>query len=268
MRTMYDSTSPWDIPRNAQLVAGYVDGRYTWPQAWWDMFPNSVHVRISAVGRVTAPVGDVEDGCIWPVENAVDWVLRARADGYDPTIYINQANDWRPCKAAFAARGVPEPHWWVAKYDGVALVPPGAVAKQYAHPADPPGSWPSGPHEVDKHYDVSAVDDYWPGIDKGDDDMNREEFLKTPLEMQFSDRRPPVESNIQAVLEWTDNRHEVVMTGLAGIQHTLAVLADRIGKLETSGVPVTVDYQAMAVAVNDLADARRRDDDPGTGPRS
>lgn len=165
MRIMYDSTTPWEIPTNAQMVAYYVDGRYAWPQAWLDMFPNAVKVSISAIGARTAQVGDVEVGCIWPVGNAVDWVLRARADGYDPTIYVNQQNDWGPCREAFRRRGVPEPHWWVAKYDGVAQVPAGAVAKQYAHPRD--GSGPADrPWETGKHYDLSAVVDYWPGVDE------------------------------------------------------------------------------------------------------
>ena len=164
MRTMHDSTTPWDIPRDAQMVAYYVDGLYAWPQAWLDMFPNAVKVSISAIGARTAQVGDVELGCIWPVGNAVDWVLRARADGYDPTIYVNEMNDWGPCRDAFRRRNVPEPHWWVANYDGSTRIPDGAVAHQYAHPRD--GSGPADkPWETGKHYDLSSVRDYWPGVD-------------------------------------------------------------------------------------------------------
>jgi hypothetical protein len=166
---MYDSTSPGDIPRDAEMVAGYVDGRYAWPQEWWDMFPNSVHVKISAIGAKTSPVGDVEVGCIWPPANAVPWVLRARADGYDPTIYVNEVNDWGPTRAAFQRAGVPEPHWWVANYDGREVIPAGAVAKQFAHPDDGDGV-DEGPHETGKHYDESIVADFWPGVD-GEDDM-------------------------------------------------------------------------------------------------
>lgn len=265
---MYDSTSPWDIPRNAEMVAGYVDGRYKWPQEWWDMFPDAVHVRISAIGREVAPVGDVEKGCIWPVANAVPWVLRARAAGYDPTIYINEENDWGPCRAAFRAAGVPEPHWWVANYDGVREIPPGSVAKQYAHPADPPGSRPSGPWEVDKHFDVSAVAEHWPGIDTGDDDMNREEFLATPITQEFSDGRDPVETDIHTLLKWTDNRTDVVLDAIAEVSAAVAALSERVERLETSGVPVTVDYDTMAQRVNDVADERRRDNDDATGPTS
>jgi hypothetical protein len=164
-RLMYDSTSPWDIPRDAQVVAGYVDGRYAWPQAWWDMFPNAVHVRISAIGARTAQVGDVEVGCIWPPANAVPWVLRARADGYDPTIYCNELNDWLPVRQAFWAAGVPEPHYWVARYNGVREIPPGSVGRQFAHPGDGDGVI-EGPWETGLHFDASWVADFWPGVDK------------------------------------------------------------------------------------------------------
>lgn len=163
-RLMYDSTSPWDIPRDAQMVAGYVDGRYAWPQAWWDLFPNAVHVKISAIGVRTAPVGDVEVGCIWPPANAVPWVRRARADGYDPTIYVNELNDWLPVRQAFWAAGEPEPHYWVARYNGVREIPAGAMARQFAHPHDGDGV-ANYPWETGKHYDLSVVRDFWPGID-------------------------------------------------------------------------------------------------------
>lgn len=162
VRSMYDSTRPDDIPRDAEMVAFYVDGRYAWPQAWLDLFPASVKVSISAVGTRTAQVGDVEAGCIWPPANAVDWVLRARLDGYDPTIYVNERNDWEPTRRAFLAADVPEPHWWVANYDGSPSIPTGAVAKQYAHP----------PMLENRHYDLSAVADHWPGVDAPrEDDM-------------------------------------------------------------------------------------------------
>ncbi|GLY65481.1 hypothetical protein [Amycolatopsis taiwanensis] len=47
-----------------------------------------------------------------------------------------------------------QPHCWVARYDGVANLPVGCVAKQYINP---PGSG--------GHFDLSAVADFWPGID-------------------------------------------------------------------------------------------------------
>lgn len=165
-RLMYDSTSPWDIPRDAEMVAYYVDGLYAWPQSWLDMFPNAIKVGISAIGRNTAVVGDVEVGCIWPPRNAVPWVQRARRDGYDPTIYVNELNDWGPTRQAFRDAGEPEPHWWTARYNGVRQIPAGAIGRQFAHPHDGDGV-ANYPWETGKHYDLSIVADFWPGVDNG-----------------------------------------------------------------------------------------------------
>lgn len=163
-RIMYDSTTPWAIPRDAEMVAYYVDGRYAWPQSWLDLFPRAVKVSISAIGARTAQVGDVEVGCIWPPANAVPWVRRARADGYDPTIYVNELNDWIHVRRAFWAAGEAEPYYWVARYNGVREIPPGAVARQFAHPHDGDGI-ADRPWETGAHYDLSIAVDYWPGVD-------------------------------------------------------------------------------------------------------
>lgn len=45
-------------------------------------------------------------------------------------------------------------------------------------------------------------------------------------------------------------------------------VAERVARLETSGVPVTVDYKALAVALADEQDRRARDNNPSTGPVS
>jgi hypothetical protein len=163
-RIMYDSVNPFAIPEHAQMVLVYVDGIYKWSQAGRDRFKYAQQITCSAIGAVTAQVGDVEKGCIWPVENAVGWVLRARADGYDPTVYVNERNDWGPCRDAFRRAGVPEPHWWVANYNGIRDIPAGSVGRQYAHPSTPPGN-PQGPWHTAGHWDESWIADYWPGVD-------------------------------------------------------------------------------------------------------
>lgn len=174
-RLMFDSTTPWDIPRDAEMVAYYVDGAYAWPQGWIDLFPRAVKVPISAIGRAVAKVGDVEVGCIWPPANAVPWVRRARKAGYDPTIYVNELNDWAIVRQAFRDANEPEPHYWTARYNGVREIPPGAVARQFAHPHDGDGI-ANRPWETGKHYDLSVVTDFWPGIDNGEDkDMTPDE---------------------------------------------------------------------------------------------
>jgi len=150
---MYDSITPTDIPADAQMVAGYVDGLYKWPQSGWDRFPDAVKVEI-AVSESTdrGHVGDVESGDMTPF-GAVSWVRLRRQAGADPTVYVNLSNLYDTAKA-FDDSGEWQPHYWIAHYDGLAVVPLGFVAKQYANPA-----------LTGQHYDLSAVADYWPGVD-------------------------------------------------------------------------------------------------------
>jgi hypothetical protein len=223
-RTMYDSTNPDDIPADAEMVAYYVDGLYCWPQEWIDRFPNAVKVTISAIGKRTAQVGDVEKGCIWPPANAVDWVLRARADGFDPTIYVNERNDWAPTRAAFDARGVAHPHWWVANYNGVfdeerggwvASVPAGAVAKQYAHPP-----------MIGKHYDLSVVADYWPGVDSTTDSTGG--WLMTLSNAEQQELLDKVRMLYTAV--WGPSKDAPVVGGGPGTPETIQDSIQRVAR--------------------------------------
>lgn len=161
MRLMYDSDQPMAIPVSAQMVAGYIDGTNgKWPESAWARFPNAVKVRIAR--RTTTNDGhvlDVELGIptVWPPSRAiVDWVLMRRRAGVEPTIYCNQLNDWAGIRKLFTDAGIRQPSWWVARYDGkVDNVPVDVVAKQYSHP----------PLHKMGHFDLSVVNDYWPGVD-------------------------------------------------------------------------------------------------------
>lgn len=153
MRTMYDSTNAGSIPLGVEMVAGYVDGAYRWIDADWARFPDAIKVRIACFASTNdGQVLDVESGCAAPHE-APGWVTRARARGVDPTVYMS-ASAWSAVRAAFVDAGVAEPHYWVAHYDNVIVIPPGAVAKQYANEPLAGG-----------HFDLSVVADHWPGID-------------------------------------------------------------------------------------------------------
>lgn len=151
-RIGYDSINATRIPRDAQIVLGYDDGPISkWEDSWWGLFPHAVLGRITVfasdnIGQIL----DVEKGDATPAES-VDWVLRRRAAGVDPTVYMNSST-WPQVRAAFQARKVQEPHYWVAQYDGVQQIFPGAIGKQYYN-NDALG------------YDMSVFVDYWPGID-------------------------------------------------------------------------------------------------------
>lgn len=150
MRTMYDAVTPANIPLDAQMVAGYVDGRYAWKPADWARFPSAVHVRIAAFPQTNdGTVLDIERGDATP-EQGPGWVLMRRAAGVDPSVYCS-LGDWASVRAAFDAANVAQPHYWIAAYPGIgAALYDGAVAHQHTD---------AGP------YDLSVVADHWPGID-------------------------------------------------------------------------------------------------------
>jgi len=112
-----------------------------------------VKVKIACFASTTdGHVLDIETGCSTPQE-APQWVFIRRNQGADPSVYVNESN-WPATQSAFHAAGVAEPHYWLALYDGIATVPPGTVAKQYANSAI-----------TSADYDMSIVADFWPGVD-------------------------------------------------------------------------------------------------------
>lgn len=152
-RTMYDSVDPFAIPASAQMVAGYVDGIFVWSDAGWARFPAAVKVRIAISANTNdGDVGDMESGDMTP-QSLVSWVRMRRQAGADPSGYLS-FDRWQEARDAFAAAGEPEPHWWVALYDDVPVIPDGAVAKQYA-----------GSALTQANFDLSEVADHWPGVD-------------------------------------------------------------------------------------------------------
>jgi hypothetical protein len=146
-KTMYDAVNASAIPANAEIVAGYVEGRYAWSAADWARFPNAVKVTI-AIWNADADVLDIETGDATPAMGPA-WVARQRARGAFPTVYCNTST-WPAVQSALSAAGfVNGTHydWWAARYTGQPHLEPGSAATQYADP---------GP------YDLSLCQDYWP----------------------------------------------------------------------------------------------------------
>lgn len=162
MQTLYDSDNPDSIP-DGVWAAGYCDGyaARAWNARGWARFPNALKIAVFASTN-DGKVGDVERGDMLPWE-LPNWVLMRRAAGEDPWGYVNMSN-WGPTRTEFQLRGIPEPHWWVALYDGVPTIPPGAIAKQYANQAIIPGN---------PHYDLSVVSSAYGGGQGtiGDEDL-------------------------------------------------------------------------------------------------
>lgn len=169
MRLMYDSVTATDIPRTASMVAGYVSGPYAWSASDWARFKGVPQVRIAT--QASHNVGnclDVERGDATP-EQAPGWVKKRRAAGEDPTVYCNELNGWPAVRRAFHDQKIAEPHYWVARYDGVAQIPSGAVAKQYRNATTSGG-----------HYDLSIVADFWPGVDLTRPPQGKDENMAYP----------------------------------------------------------------------------------------
>jgi hypothetical protein len=150
---MYDSVTARDIPVSARMVAGYVDGPYAWTLFDWLVHQSAVKVRIATRASTNdGHVLDVEPGDATPAQ-AVAWVKMRRKAGATPAIYASRSVI-PTIEAAFRAAGVAYPLWWIAEWTGRPHHIPGAVAVQYDHP----------PHSGG-HYDLSYVNDYWPGVD-------------------------------------------------------------------------------------------------------
>lgn len=152
MRTMYDSVNATSPPAGAQLYAGYIDITNEGLDSYSGLvarFPNAIVIPIATKSTTNAgTILDVENGDATPAE-AVQWVVMRRAAGATPTVYCS-TSAWSGIQQDFINANVAQPPYWVANYNNEATVPAGAVAHQYV---DTGG------------YDISAVVDYWPGVD-------------------------------------------------------------------------------------------------------
>lgn len=272
--TMYDADNPYDIPRDAKMVAGYIDGsRTTWKPEWWDWFPQAVKVTISAVGaRWDADLFDVEPGCIWPPENVLSLVTTARNNGRWPAVYCNQLQHWTYVRQMFRMRGMEEPPYIVANYDGVAVIPEGAVGKQYKHPP-----------QIGKHYDLSVVSTKWIPGRKENDEMLKDEMITTwPADFkEIGKDRPAVTFDAATTVKYASlyagaayeisaqnrsqlsdviDRVDAVVTSVA----TLSEVCQDILRRLDSGVP-TVDVEAVAERAKELIGEDLADDQANSG---
>ena len=147
-RFMYDSINVARLPATAKMFAGYVNGRWPTFNALRSAYPKAICVSIAVSIAADADVLDVEKGDAYPTQ-APSWAVRQRNRGATPTIYCS-LDTWPEVRQAFQQAGEPEPLYWIAHYDGMSTIPDGAIAKQYTG---------------GDGYDLSAVADYWPGID-------------------------------------------------------------------------------------------------------
>lgn len=239
-RVMYDGITPSSVPTGASLYAGYVDGK--WPSAAGlsKRFPNARVVGIAALPSTNnGIILDVEKGDATPAQS-VDWVLMRRKAGVDPTVYMNTST-WDDVRAAFQARKVPEPHYWVAAYSSSSAIPSGAVAIQWKNTSG---------------YDQSNVADYWPGVDpvqETDMALTAADVLliwgyKNPKAGDTFDVHQGVMNGAAAetVAQQVLSRVALLETNLTALQTAVSNLPAQISKL--IGTP-TIDVATLASAV-------------------
>jgi hypothetical protein len=126
---MYDSVTPGNIPRSAQVVAGYIDGDYAWSSDDWEMFPDAEKVLITVTGSLTANVVDVENGDLTAAQ-AVEWIQAKQAQNMQGcTVYCSRSNleqVWGACRG----HGY---YIWVADWTDSAHAVGSTVATQYSN---------------------------------------------------------------------------------------------------------------------------------------
>lgn len=144
---LFDSVDPFLIPTSAQAVAGYVNGRYAWPESGWARFPHAFKKTISIRPDQVAYVLDVEQGDAEP-DQVPGWCHLCLAGGLRrPTAYCSRLGTWPATRAAVHAAGLDAVvDYWVADYTGQPHLVPGSVATQWID---------SGP------YDLSVADQGW-----------------------------------------------------------------------------------------------------------
>jgi hypothetical protein len=124
---IYDAVTPDNIPRSAEVVAGYIDGDFTWPEEAWNRWPDALKVLITVSGSLTGNVADVESGNMSPDE-ARKWIEAKHDKGmHESTVYCSRSS----FEAVRAACEGQDYAIWVADWTGSPHPVHGTVATQY-----------------------------------------------------------------------------------------------------------------------------------------
>jgi hypothetical protein len=127
--TMYDSATWENIPASAEVVAGYVDGDFTWPREAWNTWPQAEKVLITVAGSLSGNVADVENGDMTPA-SAEEWIkAKLNAGHRGCTIYCSRSN----LGAVRAACRTLPYYIWVADWTNTPHEIAATVATQYSN---------------------------------------------------------------------------------------------------------------------------------------
>ena len=117
--TMYDDVSVSLIPRNAEAVAGYVNGRWaTWNEVV-RQFPNAHKLSIAVSASADAECLDLEPGDAVNAQ-APAWVKRQQARGIKRPVVYTSVSNAQPLLNTLSAAGIgrEQVRLWTAHYTG------------------------------------------------------------------------------------------------------------------------------------------------------
>jgi hypothetical protein len=149
----YDSDNIDDIPLSAELLLYYADGEPGTATPLQLQRFSTITIKQSITRNLNSPAywGDVEPGCLWPINQAIAAWQQKLVKGF----YIDASN-WTTLRDAIAAAQLQPPPYWVAEYpSGPLLVNPavpqswidlGCVMWQYIDPPQSGG-----------HFDLSVT---------------------------------------------------------------------------------------------------------------
>jgi hypothetical protein len=156
MRQMADAVNVAALPGGYDLYAGYLDGNYRTVGSVRSRFPGAKVVEIAVqTGTNAGDVFDTEPGNPGP-DSAARWVqMRRNSGAWWAGIYTMKAW-WGQCLAALRNIGIDPGSvpFWIADWTCHDHLLDGTVATQWSGPSGCGGS-----------IDVSAVADFWPGVD-------------------------------------------------------------------------------------------------------
>lgn len=156
---MFSGPSAADIPADAAIVAGFVDGAHPWMPADWARFPGAQLVRVARnYGTVLADVLDTELGGIPPFM-AVTWAaIVQNVTGRQVGLYCHR-RILPVMRRAFQQADVPLPWFWItadpADTQPPTDLPAGVAAVEYPAPLPTHGD-----------YRMSLVVDHIHGFDQ------------------------------------------------------------------------------------------------------
>lgn len=152
---MFDSTNGDNIPANAVLMAGYINGKWQSYYVMVSRFGATVTILTITVkahnpdgSYVIADILDVENGDATP-EEAPGWTNAMRLlDRPIITPYCSRLGTWPATLAAFKAQNIALPDFWIADQTNSPHLVPGSVVTQWT--------------DNQNLYDKSLTNGVWP----------------------------------------------------------------------------------------------------------